>query len=262
MGLFGRIAIQEGFITAKQFEVAEVKQRLMRAEGVQKRIGAILVDEGTLTHEQVRRVLDLQKKSVMKCPGCGALFNIENRALGDRIRGKRCRSILQVPSPDENVDQVEEAAPEKVDELADRSARKDTASRLLGREMGGCRVEKLLGKGNMGAVYLGRQVSLDRPVALKVLRQEVLNNPEHVARFEQEARSAARLAHPNIVQVFNMGRDPSGQYFIIMEYVDGQSLGELVKGGGRLEEREALEWILGAAGGLPRPTGKASCTGT
>ena len=91
----------------------------------------------------------------------------------------------------------------------------DTPSRL-----GGYEVLKVLGKGGMGAVLLGRQISLDRKVALKVMHPRIAKNPAFVARFTREAYAAAQLTHHNVIQVYDIGED-NGQHFFSMEFVRG-----------------------------------------
>jgi serine/threonine-protein kinase len=91
---------------------------------------------------------------------------------------------------------------------------------LTGRTIGDFEVVRLLGHGGMGEVYKARQVSLDRIVALKVLRPELLANPTHLARFQKEAFSAAKLNEPTIVHVYTFG-EADGVQFIAMEYVEG-----------------------------------------
>lgn len=98
---------------------------------------------------------------------------------------------------------------------------------LSGRAIGDFRVERLLGHGGMGEVYLARQISLDRPVALKVLRPELLSNPTYLARFEKEALSAAKLNHPNVVHIYSIGSHGDLRY-IAMEYVPGTNLKEFL----------------------------------
>jgi hypothetical protein len=101
----------------------------------------------------------------------------------------------------------------------------------------------------MGAVYLARQVSLDRPVALKVMNPEWAQDPAFLARFTREAYAAAQLVHQNIVQVYDIGCD-RGLHYFSMEYVEGQSLGELRKARGKLPAEEAAGYVLQAARGL------------
>ena len=102
---------------------------------------------------------------------------------------------------------------------------------LTGKTLGDFQVERLLGHGGMGEVYLARQVSLDRLVALKVLRPDLLSNPTYLSRFESEAWTAAKLNHPNIVHIYTLG-EVDGIRFIAMEYVAGTNLREyLIKKG-------------------------------
>jgi serine/threonine protein kinase len=89
---------------------------------------------------------------------------------------------------------------------------------------------ELLGKGGMGAVYKARQPGLDRFVAVKILPLEVGSDPAFAERFMREARALAKLSHPNIVSVFDFGQ-ADGQYFFIMEYVDGANLRYVIETG-------------------------------
>src|SRR5580693_7054720 len=83
-------------------------------------------------------------------------------------------------------------------------------------------VERLLGKGGMGAVYLARQLSMDRMVALKLIHPH-LASPEVAKRFHREMQATSRIAHPNTVQVFDYGADEQGNLFLVMEFLDGKS---------------------------------------
>jgi serine/threonine-protein kinase len=98
----------------------------------------------------------------------------------------------------------------------------------------------VLGRGGMGVVYRARDQLLERIVAVKVLPAEYADDPLLVERFEREARAAARLNHPNIVAVFDTGRDGSVRY-IVMECVPGQSLAQLLNERGALPVAEAVE---------------------
>src|ERR687889_1012077 len=100
---------------------------------------------------------------------------------------------------------------------------------------------ELLGHGGMAKVYLARDNSLDREVALKVLREQYTDDEEFVERFRREAMSAAALNHPGIVQVYDRGRSADGDFYIAMEYVPGGTLKERIKEGGGLAPREAAE---------------------
>src|SRR2546423_15609156 len=93
------------------------------------------------------------------------------------------------------------------------------------------RIEKQLGKGGMGSVYLATHIGTDRPVALKVIAPQFMMNDEFVARFRREARAAGRLHHPNVVNVtdFGFAQVGSGRVaYLVMEYLAGCTLDEVL----------------------------------
>ncbi len=92
-----------------------------------------------------------------------------------------------------------------------------------GEILAGYRIERLLGQGGMGAVYVATQVSLNRQVALKVLAPRFAQDPTFVQRFDRESSALANLSHPNIVAVIDRGND-RGRYYFVMELVDGVNL--------------------------------------
>jgi hypothetical protein len=101
----------------------------------------------------------------------------------------------------------------------------------------------------MGTVYLARQLSLDRPVALKVMSKRWVADPVFVARFTREAFAAAQLNHPNVVQIYDIGEVDRTKFFS-MEYVPGRTLADVVKAEGKLDPETAVGYILQAARGL------------
>jgi hypothetical protein len=102
------------------------------------------------------------------------------------------------------------------------------------------RIEQLLGRGGMGAVYRARDMRLDRLVALKVVRAELLGDPEARRRFRREAQIVARLQHPSIVAVYDYGTFPDGGAYLVMELVRGEDLRRVLQRQGRLEMGEAM----------------------
>ena len=89
-------------------------------------------------------------------------------------------------------------------------------------------IEKLLSRGGMGEVFLAKQISLDRPVALKVLQQKHIEDREYVESLFKEARAAAKLSHPNIVQAYAVGED-NGIFYFAMEYIRGKTFKQILK---------------------------------
>ena len=102
------------------------------------------------------------------------------------------------------------------------------------------RVEQLLGRGGMGAVYRARDMRLDRLVALKVVRADLLGDPEARRRFRREAQIVARLQHPSIVSVFDFGTFSDGGAYLVMELVRGEDLRRVLQREGRLEAQRAI----------------------
>lgn len=108
---------------------------------------------------------------------------------------------------------------------------------------------KSIGEGGMANVYLAYDTILDRDVAVKVLRGDLADDEKFVRRFQREALSASSLSHPNIVEVYDVG-DDNGQYFIVMEYIDGKTLKELLKKRGKLTVSEVVDIMSQIADGL------------
>jgi serine/threonine protein kinase len=113
------------------------------------------------------------------------------------------------------------------------------------------RLEGRLGVGGMSTVHLAFDQRLERSVAIKLLAEHLADDPTFVSRFRREALAAARLVHPNIVQVFDFGLDESQhQHFIVMEHVPGYSCAELLRDRGHLDVDQAVEIVSQACRGL------------
>ena len=106
-----------------------------------------------------------------------------------------------------------------------------------------------IGEGGMANVYLGYDTILDRNVAIKVLRGDLSNDEKFVRRFQREALSASSLAHPNIVEMYDVGED-NGLYYIVMEYIEGKTLKQLLKKRGTLTLSEAIDIMLQLTDGM------------
>jgi len=117
------------------------------------------------------------------------------------------------------------------------------------RQLTGFRIEKRIGRGGMGDVYLAVQTSLDRRVALKTLTSRFASDAEFVRRFQAEARAAAALNHPNVVTVYDVGED-KGTHYLSMEFMERGTLEDRVVKAGRLPVDEVLSILRDAAAGL------------
>ncbi len=121
--------------------------------------------------------------------------------------------------------------------------------RLIGRTIGGCRLLKRLGRGGMGDVYLAVHDDLKKTVAIKIMPPDLTRNEELIQRFRREAESAARLEHPNLVEIYDVGED-NGFHFMVMAYVEGLNLQETIDQARRLDAKETARIGLEVARGL------------
>lgn len=120
---------------------------------------------------------------------------------------------------------------------------------LIGHHLGGYLLEEEIGRGAMGIVYRGRQVALERDVAVKVFSHPLTPDPSFVIRFLREARILAELNHPHIVQIYDAGQQEEALYFV-MEYVQGPTLRSLLRLDGKIPAPLATEYIAQAADAL------------
>src|SRR5206468_9612861 len=113
------------------------------------------------------------------------------------------------------------------------------------------KLENRLGAGGMSTVFRAQDTVLERAVAVKLLAEHLAQDEDFVARFRREALAAAKLQHPNIVQVFDSGEDAaSGRHYIVMEYVNGPSCADLLRGQRQLGVEQTVEIVRGACHGL------------
>jgi eukaryotic-like serine/threonine-protein kinase len=111
------------------------------------------------------------------------------------------------------------------------------------------RLEAKLGSGGMSTVYLARDTTLDRPVAVKVMHREMSEQADQLERFRQEARAVAKISHPNVVAVIDAGED-GGYPYIVFEYVEGETLKARINRIGALDVQESLAYAIEVARGL------------
>ncbi|MFM1918081.1 MAG: hypothetical protein RJB01_1596, partial [Actinomycetota bacterium] len=127
--------------------------------------------------------------------------------------------------------------------MAPASPDSSGSSTLVGAILDGrYRVEQFIARGGMATVYRATDLRLDRTVAIKVMHPHLASDPGFVARFEREARAAARLSHPHLVGVFDQGVDGSHVY-LAMEYVPGRTVRDVLRQQGPLTSEQALAII-------------------
>jgi serine/threonine-protein kinase len=194
------------------------------------------------------------------CPACGKSLQVAASVQGQPIRCPFCKVTFTAPRPEPSTVGSPNAGEVSVGPLATTLPAQDLAIQWLGEPplrpgasdrttFPGYEVLELLGRGGMGEVYKARQLRLDRLVALKVMRPNLIASAEAARRFQREAQAAARLAHPNIVTIHDAA-EANGRHFLVMEFVEGTDLGSLVKSKGPLPVPQACDYIRQAALGL------------
>src|SRR5712692_9628254 len=122
---------------------------------------------------------------------------------------------------------------------------------LVGQTLAGkYSIEELIKRGGMGSVYRGKHVLMDKTVAVKVLRPSLAVDDVVVARFSREAKAASRISHPHAVSVTDFGEAENGVVFLVMEYLDGRTLKEIIRSEGPMPVDRVLEIIRQVAGAL------------
>jgi serine/threonine protein kinase len=121
---------------------------------------------------------------------------------------------------------------------------------VIGQRFGNYRAVSLLGEGGMGAVYLAEHPQIGRRVAVKVLRPEMIRDPQLLVRFLNEARAANAIRHPNIIEVLDSGTTPEGVPYLVMELLEGEVLSARIRRVGKVPLREALEFSYQTASAL------------
>src|SRR5437016_5171276 len=111
-------------------------------------------------------------------------------------------------------------------------------------------IEQLIKRGGMGSVYRGKHVMMDKTVAIKVLRPSLAGDDMIVARFSREAKAASRISHPHAVSVTDFGEAENGVVFLVMEYLDGKTLKEVITAEGALALDRVVEIVRQVTGAL------------
>lgn len=228
----GQIAVDQGLITPEQRDAALKIQAELRAQDLYIRVGEILARRTLLQPSQVRELLDKQGLALVRCRFCGKQYNARNWSAG---RGRcPCGGDLDLAPPEAPLSVSGNAAMAKVEDTAPDKP-PPTHDSLRGRYFGKYPLLEELGRGAMGLVYKAHDPALGRPIAIKVLIDA--GTPEESAKrrhqFLQEARSAAKLRHPSIVAVHEVGQS-DGTGFITMDFIDGAPLSTLIR-----EEQES-----------------------
>jgi serine/threonine protein kinase len=175
------------------------------------------------------------------CPVCGHSF-LSNRPKNEPQPCPQCHTLFDL---------------EKGHVVSGSGQVADGGDVLIGRILRGCQIDRKVGEGGMGSVYHAQQLSLERSVAVKVLPPDLARNQNFIQRFEREAKSLARINHPNILHIYDFGEDQQlGIYFMIIEFVEGRDLGDILHERYTLSQVEVLDIVRQAAMGLEMAAAK------
>src|SRR5262249_48505524 len=192
--------------------------------------------------ERWKQIDQLLEAALDRPPGERAAF-LNQACAGDAALRREVESLLSSDGQARSFIEV------PAFEVAAEFLAEDQTGTLVGQQIGRYRVLSLLGTGGMGEVYLAQDSRLGRQVALKLLPASFTRDQERVRRFEQEARAASRLSHPNICVIHEVGETDDGRHFITMEYIDGVTLRQRMTNP-QMRLGEALDIAIQAASGL------------
>ena len=179
---------------------------------------------------------------------------VKNQLATDEQMGECLKEVEESHQGDKPLRLVEVLLRRGIIEKAQAKAvlnahRKTRRVQALSHNVPGYQFIRDIGHGTAGTVYLATQLSIGRDVAIKVLDDEMASNPGFIRNFQREAKSAARLNHPNVIQAIDVG-DAGGFHFFVMEYVDGESLQSVIKREGRLDQARVADIGLQMASAL------------
>ncbi len=211
-GLFGQIALDLGFVPADKIEQALQEQAVLSRSGSPAMLGQILLRKGWLQTGQFLEILKVQRRGVLRCPGCDTFYRFLEADRGAKFACRRCGTIVPIPAAE-----PEPARPGSSPAVAPKPP--GDAAALFGRYA----IQEELGRGGMGIVYKALHRDLNTVFALKILRETEISSAEVLDRFKREAQAEARLRHPNIVAIHDAGQE-AGVHYLAMDYIEGDPL--------------------------------------
>ncbi|MEK7484550.1 MAG: HEAT repeat domain-containing protein [Planctomycetota bacterium] len=260
-----QFAISEKLLTTEQFQ--EILRNASIREGLKRGSTLLQLLKELNFLNQTRYEILLVKHILVRCKNC----QIKTQILGPEIpSGYTCdycggdielASASSSPafirsSPSETTPSSKTASATlfspssgKPASSTIKTSEKSSASEdIIGQVIGGCQILRKIGQGGMGSVYLGEHLGLKNRVAVKLLPPNSVN-PEMVSRFYQEARSIARIDHPNVVRVQDVG-EKSGRYYLVMQFIDGNTFESEIQQKGSIHWIRATKTIRAVAQGL------------
>ncbi|MBI3269456.1 MAG: protein kinase [Planctomycetes bacterium] len=242
---FGELVLQAGFATRSQIDECLDQQQQARDSSHRQQLGAIMVECGILVPDDVHLILRAQGIRVLMCRACNTRFNVRGYAPNRMFRCLHCGDLLEAFS--EGGDREVGVDPAFVSEYSLESPR--SVDSLEGCVVSGFKVLSIIAMGGRGVVYRARQLSVDRDVAMKFLNDYLASSTVYVERFLREGKAAASLAHPNFIQVIDVG-SWEGFYYYVMGFVSGSDMETLLNRRGPFEPEVALKIAVQVARAL------------
>lgn len=254
-------AVRRALAGPEEVARARKTQAEMEERGLFPFLGDILVQQGVVSLRRMASLLaEIAVRFVVcascggrfhaykgetKCPDCGKAAAKPARVAGAHREPREGPSEAGPPAAGAH-DEKKRRGPSRIGEKLSIEApppkRPAAWNPKVGDVLAGCRLEEKIGRGGMGEIYRARHLALDKEVAVKVIAPHLVAQPHHVQRFLAEARAAARVEHPNIVQVYDAGQE-RGTYFMVLQFVRGESLRDILRERGRLAPRETLDIV-------------------
>ena len=233
---YAEAAVREGVLSAEALAAFRAANPALDPEQF---LGFALLDRGVLSPEAFRKVLEAADLHALGCGPCRIRQVFKGFDPDHLYVCPACAGAMTVLGRSDDLH-----ADTTLPALA-----AGPADDLIGETIGDCQIQSRLGAGGMGVVYRARHLALNKAVAVKVLSPSLILEPAQIQRFVREAQATARLEHPNVVQVLNVGKKGTC-HFIVMQCVEGSSVGARLKAEGRIEPREACRIVCESALGL------------
>jgi len=258
---FGDLAVSLRFCAQDAIEAAVQVQQQIRACGSNQRLGEILVARGALRPHQVHSVLSAQGKSVVQCPNCKASMNVRGLAAGVSVNCPKCRSIFQPvalqtdpslpqqPPVDVSSEKYVGAEVSVVMNAVSMPQPSSQAAMSSASAIGPYQLSGKLGSDSSGVLYKATEPRTGRALVIRLLSPSIAGNKEAIERWTASGQAASELSHPNLQRILSIEGE-GGRAYIVMEYVEGESLRKLLSKGGRYSPVETVDVMIQAAEAL------------
>lgn len=257
---FGDLAVTLRFCTQEAIDGGLLVQQQIRACGSNQRLGEILVARGALRPHQVHSVLSSQGKSVVQCPNCKASMNVRGLAPGVSVNCPKCRSIFQpvalqtdpslpMPPPVDVSSEKSVGAEVSVVMQAVSYPPPSNATMNSASAIGPYQLSGKLGTDSSGVLYKATEPRTGRALVIRLLSPSIAGNKEAIERWTASGQAASELSHPNLQRILSIEGE-HGRAYIVMEYVEGESLRKLLSKGGKYTPTETVDVMVQAAEAL------------